>query len=277
MKTITISNIKISNDFPFILIAGPCAIESEDHSLFMCSKIQELCRKLDIPYIFKSSFDKANRTSANGKRGLGLEEGLKILAKVKDTCGVPVVTDVHLPSQCEAVAQVADVLQIPAFLSRQTDLLEAAGKTKRAINIKKAQFMAPEDMPSVIGKITKTGNENILLCERGSCFGYHNLVNDFKGIPIMAKTGFPVIFDATHSIQLPSANGSCSGGERVFAPFLARAAIAVGVAGVFLEVHDSPENAPCDGPNMIRLSQLGQVLTELSELDKISKKHIRRI
>ncbi|MDR3031424.1 MAG: 3-deoxy-8-phosphooctulonate synthase [Holosporales bacterium] len=277
MKTITINNVDISNDLPFVFIGGPCVIESEDHPLFICEKIKNICDKLKIQYIFKSSFDKANRTNFKGKRGVGIDKGLKILEKVKNKFNVPILTDVHLPDQCKVVAEVTDILQIPAFLSRQTDLLEAAGKTGKIINVKKAQFMAPNDMENVISKITSTGNDKILLCDRGTCFGYNNLVSDFRALPIMTKTEYPVVFDATHSIQLPSANGTCSGGERDFAAILARAAIAVGVAGIFMEVHDEPEKALCDGPNMIRLSDLEQVLLELLALDKISKQYKRRI
>ena len=277
MKSFSIGNLEISNNSQFTFIGGPCAIESLDHSLFMCENIKSICDKLGINYIFKSSFDKSNRSSFSGKRGIGIEEGLMILSEVRSKFKVPVLTDVHLPDQCEIVAEVVDVLQIPAFLCRQTDLLEAAAKTGKAINVKKGQFVSPSDMKNVVSKLEHFGAEKIMLCDRGTCFGYNNLVSDFRGLPIMAKTGYPVIFDATHSIQLPSANGDCSNGEREFAPILARAAIAVGVAGIFMEVHDNPENAPCDGPNMIYLKELEQILKELLEFDKISKRYERNI
>lgn len=278
LKTISLSNFKISNTLPFVFIGGPCSIESLDHSLFSCENIMKICDELKINYIFKSSFDKANRTSISGKRGLGIDQGLEILKKVKEEFNVPVLTDVHLPDHCQKVAEVVDILQIPAFLCRQTDLLEAAAKTGRIINVKKGQFVSPGDMKNVANKLDRFGAENIMLCDRGTCFGYNNLVSDFRGLPIMAsKTGCPIIFDATHSIQLPSANGECSGGERAFAPILARAAIAVGVAGIFMEVHENPNNAPCDGPNMVYLKDLKQILTELLEFDNISKKYRRSI
>ncbi|MDR0942803.1 MAG: 3-deoxy-8-phosphooctulonate synthase [Holosporales bacterium] len=277
MISIKIGNFDISNDLPFVFIGGPCAIESLDHSLFMCEKIKNTCDRLGVSYIFKSSFDKANRTSFAGGRGVGIDEGLKILDKVKSKFNVPILTDAHLPSQCSVVAEVADILQIPAFLCRQTDLLEAAAKTGKTIHIKKGQFISPNDMENIIAKLNHFGAYNIMLCDRGTCFGYNNLVSDFRGLPIMAKTGYPVVFDATHSIQLPSANGSSSGGERKFAPILARAAVAVGVAGIYMEVHDNPDAAPCDGPNMVYLSDLKQILLELTELDKISKKYKRSI
>ena len=277
MKSVLVGDLEISNDLSIVFIGGPCAIESQEHCIFMAKSIKSICNKLNIAYIFKSSFDKANRSSVVGKRGVGIEEGLKILTEVKRQVGVPVLTDVHLPEQCSRVAEVADVLQIPAFLCRQTDLLASAAKTGRAINVKKGQFVAPNDMKGVVAKLEHFGAKNIMLCERGACFGYNNLIVDMRGLPIMAKTGYPVIFDATHSVQLPSANGECSGGEREFAPFLARAAVAVGVAGIFMEVHDNPEAAPCDGANMVRLKDLEQILTELLTLDKISKRCVRRI
>ena len=277
MDLVSLENIKISNVSPFVFIGGPCAIESLEHCLFMAQNIKNICDKLKISYIFKSSFDKANRSSFSGKRGVGIDQGLDILSEVKKQVGVPVLTDVHLPEQCKKVAEVADVLQIPAFLCRQTDLLRAVAETGKAINVKKGQFISPSDMKNVVAKLEHFGAKDIMLCERGACFGYNNLVVDMRGLPIMVKTGYPVIFDATHSVQLPSANGECSGGEREFAPFLARAAIAVGVAGIFMEVHDNPETAPCDGANMVYLRDLEQILTELVALDKISKQYIRRI
>ena len=277
MKSFSVGNFEVSNDSKFIFIGGPCAIESLDHCLFMAENIKKICERLRIGYIFKSSFDKANRSSFSGKRGAGIKEGLKVLAEVKNQIGVPVLTDVHLPDQCQRVAEVVDVLQIPAFLCRQTDLLASAAKTGKPINVKKGQFISPNDMKNVAAKLEHFGATKIMLCERGTCFGYNNLVVDMRGLPIMAKTEYPVIFDATHSIQLPSANGECSDGEREFAPFLARAAIAVGVAGVFMEVHDNPNSAPCDGPNMLYLKDLEQVLSELLEFDEISKKRKRRL
>ena len=277
MKVVKVSGIEISNISQFIFIGGPCAIESLEHCLFMAQNIKQICDELKIRYIFKSSFDKANRSSFSGKRGIGIAQGLEILAEVRKQVGVPVLTDVHLPEQCQKVAEVADVLQIPAFLCRQTDLLRAAAETGKTVNVKKGQFVSPSDMKNVVAKLEHFGSKNIMLCERGACFGYNNLIVDMRGLPIMAKTGYPVIFDATHSVQLPSANGEYSGGEREFAPFLARAAIAAGVAGIFMEVHDNPETAPCDGANMVYLRDLKQILTELVELDKISKQYIRRI
>ncbi len=277
MKVVKVDDMEISNISQFVFIGGPCAIESLEHCIFMAQNIKQICDKLKINYIFKSSFDKANRSSFSGKRGVGIEQGLQILSEVKKQVGVPVLTDVHLPEQCPKVATVADVLQIPAFLCRQTDLLRAVAETGNAINVKKGQFVSPNDMKNVVAKLEHFGAKNIMLCERGACFGYNNLVVDMRGLPIMAKTGYPVIFDATHSVQLPSANGECSSGEREFAPFLARAAIAVGIAGIFMEVHDNPEIAPCDGANMVYLRDLEQILTELIAIDKISKQYIRRI
>jgi 2-dehydro-3-deoxyphosphooctonate aldolase (KDO 8-P synthase) len=276
-KVVSIGNVRISNDLPFVFIGGPCAIESKDCCSLVCGTVQEIGDDLGIGYIFKSSFDKANRSSIDSKRGVGIDEGLTILDFVKKTYGVPVLTDVHLPDQCEPVAEVADILQIPAFLCRQTDLLEAAAKTGRPVNVKKGQFMAPHDMSNVVDKLHHFGASSILLTDRGTCFGYNALVSDFKGIPIMAQTDCPVVFDATHSIQTPSSQGKFSGGNREFAPILARAAIGVGVAGVFMEVHDNPDVAPCDGPNMLPLSSLKRVLTELVELDNVSKKYPRSV
>lgn len=277
MKLIKVCDIEISNISQFVFIGGPCAIESLEHCLFMAHGIKNICDKLEISYIFKSSFDKANRSSFSGKRGIGIDQGLDILSEVRKQVGIPVLTDVHLPEQCKKVAKVADVLQIPAFLCRQTDLLRAVAETGKVINVKKGQFISPSDMKNVVAKLEHFGAKDIMLCERGACFGYNNLVVDMRGLPIMAKTGYPVIFDATHSVQLPSANGDCSGGEREFAPFLARAAIAVGVAGIFMEVHDNPDTAPCDGANMVYLRDLEQILIELVVLDKVSKQYIRRI
>lgn len=275
MKTISVRSIDISNAKPFVLIAGPCVLESRDHAMMMAESLTTLCKSLDIPLIYKTSFDKANRTSISGARGLGLDASLKIFEEVRNTFNVPVVTDVHSPEQCAAVASVVDVLQIPAFLCRQTDLLQAAAKTGKAINIKKGQFLAPWDMQNVVKKMESFGNVNIMLCERGASFGYNTLVSDMRSLSIMAQTGYPVIFDATHSVQQPGGQGASTGGKREFAPILARAAIAVGVAGVFLETHQDPDNAPSDGPNMIRLSDMKQVLTELKAFDKVAKENPR--
>ena len=275
MKTITVQNLKISNTLPFTLIAGPCVLENRDHALMMAEKLTILCNKLEIPLIYKTSFDKANRTSAKGERGVGLENSLKIFEEIRRTFNVPVITDVHSPEQCEAVSYVVDLLQIPAFLCRQTDLLHAAAKTGKTINIKKGQFLAPWDMNNVVAKMESFGNHNIMLCERGVSFGYNTLVSDMRSLSIMAQTGYPVIFDATHSVQQPGGQGSSTGGRREFAPILSRAAVAVGVAGVFLETHQDPDNAPSDGPNMIRLSDMLQVLTELKAFDDLAKSQPR--
>ncbi|HCM84304.1 MAG TPA: 3-deoxy-8-phosphooctulonate synthase, partial [Rhodospirillaceae bacterium] len=256
MKTVTLNNIKISNASPFMLIAGPCVIESKEHLRGVAAEMVAICKKLNIPLVFKSSFDKANRTSVSGVRGLGMETGLQYLKEIRDEFGVPVLTDVHEPWHCAEAAKYVDVLQIPAFLCRQTDLLIAAGETKKTINVKKCQFLAPWDMAQVARKIASTGNENILLCERGASFGYNTLVSDFRSLPIMAETGYPVIFDATHSVQQPGGQGTSSGGDRRFVPPLARAALAVGCAGLFIETHPDPDNAPSDGPNMVPLAEM---------------------
>ncbi|MDH5722743.1 MAG: 3-deoxy-8-phosphooctulonate synthase [Alphaproteobacteria bacterium] len=270
-KTIKIDQIEIANNKPFVLMAGPCQIESKDHAFEMCGALKELTQKLDIPFIYKSSYDKANRTSLKGQRGLGLEKGLEVLREVKEHFGVPVVTDIHTEEQCKIVGEVVDILQIPAFLCRQTDLLIAAAKTGKVVNVKKGQFLAPWDMKNVAAKISESGNDNIMLCERGASFGYNTLVSDMRSLPIMAKTGYPVIYDATHSVQQPGGLGGSSGGDREMVPVLARAAIAVGVAGVFMETHQDPDNAPSDGPNMVKLSELPYVLEKLVKLDKIMK------
>lgn len=267
----TTQNMKIANELPFALIAGPCQLESLDHSLMIAGHLKEVCTKLGIELIFKGSFDKANRSSIFSKRGLGMEEGLRILEAVKTEFGVPVLTDIHSESQCAPVAEVVDVLQVPAFLSRQTDLLLAAGKTGATINVKKGQFMAPWDMENVAAKIASTGNENILLCDRGTSFGYNTLVSDFRGLPIMAKTGYPVVFDATHSVQQPGGQGTTSGGQREFVPTLAKAAVAVGVAALFIETHQDPDTAPSDGPNMVPLHEMESLLTTLKAIDTVVK------
>jgi 2-dehydro-3-deoxyphosphooctonate aldolase (KDO 8-P synthase) len=272
MKTVRVGSIEISNANPFILIAGPCVLESRAHAYDMCGKIKEITADLDIPFIYKTSFDKANRTSVSSTRcGVEFDEALQIFKDLRKDFNVPVLTDVHLPDQCAIVAEAVDVLQIPAFLSRQTDLLVAAGKTGKVVNVKKGQFLAPTDMKNVAAKIASTGNENILLCERGVSFGYNTLVSDMRSLPIMAQTGYPVIFDATHSVQQPGGLGEKSGGDRTMVPVLARAAIAVGVAGVFMETHQDPDNAPSDGPNMVKLNELEGVLEIMVKHDRIAK------
>ena len=272
MKKVSIQNIEFSNKAPFVLIAGPCQMESRDHAFDMCGALVEITTKLDIPFIYKTSFDKANRTSVSGKRGMGLEAALPVFADLKKEFDIPTLTDIHTEEQCVEVANVVDILQIPAFLCRQTDLLLAAGKTGAVINVKKGQFLAPWDMKNVADKVASTGNEKILLTERGASFGYNTLVSDMRSLPIMAEqTGYPVIFDATHSVQQPGGQGSSSGGDRTMVPVLARAAVAVGVAGVFMETHQDPDNAPSDGPNMVKLSDMGAVLSTLKELDHVIK------
>jgi 2-dehydro-3-deoxyphosphooctonate aldolase (KDO 8-P synthase) len=253
------------------LIAGPCQMESRDHAFMIAETLVKLCDRLGIGFVYKSSFDKANRSSLSSDRGIGLEKGLAVFAELKKAFGIPVLTDIHSEQQCAVVAEVVDVLQIPAFLSRQTDLLVAAAKTGRAINVKKGQFLAPWDMTNVLDKITHSGNPNVMLCERGASFGYNTLVSDMRSLPIMAETGAPVIFDATHSVQQPGGQGATSGGERRFVETLARAAVAVGVAGVFIETHEDPDMAPCDGPNMLHLKDMARVLEKLIALDDIAK------
>ena len=272
-RIVRIGGLEIGNDRPFVLIAGPCQIESRAHALEVAHALREIAMRTGVPIIYKSSFDKANRTSASAARGVGLDAGLSILADVRDTTGLPVLTDVHNAEQCQPVARAVDVLQIPAFLCRQTDLLIAAGETGKAINVKKGQFLAPWDMTNVAAKIAGTGNDNILLCERGASFGYNTLVTDFRGLPIMARTGYPVVFDATHSVQQPGGQGASSGGQREFAPVLARAALAVGVAAVFIETHPDPDHAPSDGPNMIPLRQMEALVTRLAAFDRLAKQH----
>ena len=270
-RTVTVGSVQIANTLPFALISGPCQAEGIQHSVDIAGHLADLCAQLGIGFIFKASFDKANRTSVAGQRGLGLDGGLAALAAVKDAVGCPVLTDVHLPGQCAAAAEVCDILQIPAFLCRQTDLLLAAAETGRAINVKKGQFLAPWDMPNVAAKIASAGNNDILLTERGSSFGYNALVTDMRGLPQMAATGYPVIFDATHSVQQPGGLGGSSGGQRQFAPVLARAAAAVGVAGFFIETHPDPDNAPSDGPNMIPLDRMAGLLNQLQAFDRVAK------
>ena len=272
MKTVHIGGIAVNNSSPFFLMAGPCVLESRQHAYDMCGKIKEITTKLGIPMVYKSSFDKANRTSVSGVRsGVEFDDAMQIFKDIKKDFGVSVLTDIHSPEQCAIVAQAADVLQIPAFLCRQTDLLIAAGKTGKVINVKKGQFLAPWDMKNVAAKIASTGNENILLCERGASFGYNTLVSDMRSLPIMTQTGYPVIFDATHSVQQPGGQGDKSGGDRTMVPVLARAAVAVGVAGVFMETHQDPDNAPSDGPNMVKIQELEGVLSKMKEIDKVVK------
>ena len=270
-KIINCNGIKISNKDTFILIAGPCQLESEQHSMDMAGKIKEIADKFSIGFIYKTSFDKANRTSLKGKRGAGLEKSLPVFDKIKKDLKVPVLTDIHNEEQCLAVSNHVDILQIPAFLCRQTDLLIAAAKTKKIINVKKGQFLAPWDMANVTKKISESGNNNILVTERGASFGYNTLVSDMRSLPIMSKLGYPVIFDATHSVQQPGGMGDKSGGQREFVEYLARAAVAVGVAGVFIETHQDPDNAPSDGPNMLPINKLEQLLNQLYEIDKLVK------
>jgi 2-dehydro-3-deoxyphosphooctonate aldolase (KDO 8-P synthase) len=262
-RHVAVGNVIFGNDLPFVLIAGPCQIESLDHALMMAEKISEAAQRAGVPFVYKSSFDKANRSSISTARGVGMEAGLEILAAVGEQFGCPVLTDVHSADQCKRVAEVADILQIPAFLCRQTDLLLAAGETGAAINVKKGQFLAPWDMKNVADKIASTGNERILLCERGTSFGYNTLVTDFRSLPIMAETGYPVVFDATHSVQQPGGKGTSSGGERRYVPMLARAALAVGCASLFIETHEDPDNAPSDGPNMVPVTELEGLLRNL--------------
>ncbi len=263
--------VTFSNSMPLSLIAGPCQMESRDHAFMIAGTLSELCTKLGIGLVYKSSYDKANRTSLGGKRGIGLESAMEIFADLKKEFGFPVLSDIHTEEQCALVAPVIDVLQIPAFLSRQTDLLVAAAKTGRVINVKKGQFLAPWDMKNVLAKLNESGNANVMLCERGASFGYNTLVSDMRSLPIMASLGAPVIFDATHSVQQPGGQGGSSGGQREFVETLARAAVAVGVAGVFIETHEDPDNAPSDGPNMVHLKDMPKLLEKLLAFDSIAK------
>ncbi|MBV9971293.1 MAG: 3-deoxy-8-phosphooctulonate synthase [Xanthobacteraceae bacterium] len=268
---VAVGAVRFGNDLPLAVIAGPCALESRDHALEMAAALKEIGGRLGIPLVFKTSFDKANRTSAASARGIGLDEALPIFAEIRSTLGLPVLTDVHESEQCARVAQAVDVLQIPAFLSRQTDLLVAAARTGKAVNVKKGQFLAPWDMANVVAKITGAGNANVLITERGASFGYNTLVSDMRALPILARTGAPVIFDATHSVQQPGGKGGSSGGEREFVPVLARAAVAVGVAGVFIETHQDPDRAPSDGPNMLPLRDMEALLRRLMAFDRLGK------
>lgn len=269
--TVTIGRVAFGNRRPLALIAGPCQMESRDHAMTMAGSLKEIAGRLQIGLVYKTSFDKANRTSLTGKRGMGLEKSLRVFEDIKSTFALPVLTDVHDAAQCAEVASVVDVLQIPAFLCRQTDLLVAAARTGRVVNVKKGQFLAPWDMKNVLAKITESGNPNVLLTERGASFGYNTLVSDMRSLPIMAETGAPVIFDATHSVQQPGGQGASTGGERRMVPVLARAAVAVGVAGVFIETHENPDNAPSDGPNMIPLRELESLLMTLKKFDQAAK------
>jgi len=269
---VSVGNVRIGNALPLALIAGPCQMESREHALEMAVAVKEIAARVGMPLIFKTSFDKANRTSSKGVRGLGLEKALPVFAEIRESLRLPVLTDVHEIEQCAKLAQVVDVLQIPAFLSRQTDLLVAAARTGRIVNVKKGQFLAPWDMRNVVAKVTEAGNPNVLVTERGVSFGYNTLVTDMRSLPIMAQTtGAPVVFDATHSVQQPGGQGSSSGGQREFVPVLARAAVAVGVAAVFIETHQDPDNAPSDGPNMVPLKELEALLLRLKKFDEIAK------
>jgi 2-dehydro-3-deoxyphosphooctonate aldolase (KDO 8-P synthase) len=276
-KHVQIGDLTVANDRPLTIIAGPCQLESLDHALMIAGRLAEICAASGAGYIFKGSYDKANRTSLSGKRGLGMAAGLEILATVRDRIGCPVLTDVHAPDQCARVAEAVDVLQIPAFLCRQTDLLLAAGETGKAINVKKGQFLSPWEMPHVAAKIASTGNMKIMLCERGTTFGYNNLVADMRALPQMALTGFPVVMDATHAVAQPGGQGGSSGGQREFAPVLARAAVSLGVGAVFIETHEDPDNAPSDGPNMVRLDEMVALVTTLMKFDALAKANPIRI
>ena len=270
-SVVAVGGVKFGNAMPLALIAGPCQMESRDHAFMMAGRLKDIAARLGIGLVYKSSFDKANRTSISGKRGLGIEKSLQVFDDIRANFGLPVLTDVHTEEQCAALAPVVDVLQIPAFLCRQTDLLVAAAKTEKVVNVKKGQFLAPWDMINVAAKIADSGNPNVLLTERGASFGYNTLVSDMRSLPIMAELGAPVIFDATHSAQQPGGQGSSSGGERRMVPILARAAVAVGVAGVFIETHDDPDNAPSDGPNMVPIDELESLLRTLMALDAVAK------
>ncbi|MEL6101172.1 MAG: 3-deoxy-8-phosphooctulonate synthase [Pseudomonadota bacterium] len=271
MKHVSIADLTIGNDRPLTIIAGPCQIESAGQGQDIAATVKEACDAAGAQYVFKASYDKANRTSLSGQRGMGIDDGLAALKSVKDAVGVPVLTDVHTEAQCAVAAEVADILQIPAFLCRQTDMLLAAGNTGAVVNVKKGQFLAPWEMPNIVTKIESTGNERILLTERGTSFGYNTLVADMRALPQMAQTGYPVVMDATHSVQQPGGKGGSSGGQREFAPVMARAAVAVGVAAVFIETHPDPDNAPSDGPNMIHLSDMAQLVDTLMAFDALAK------
>ena len=270
-SVVSLGNVSFGNALPLTLIAGPCQMQSRDHAFMMAGRLKDICNRLGIGLVYKSSFDKANRTSLSGTRGMGLEKSLAVFADIKSQLGLPTLTDIHENGQCAEAGSVVDILQIPAFLCRQTDLLIAAARTGRVINVKKGQFLAPWDMRNVLTKITGSGNPNVMLTERGASFGYNTLVSDMRSLPIMAAMGAPVIFDATHSVQQPGGQGTSSGGDRAMVPVLARAAVAVGVAGVFIETHEDPDNAPSDGPNMVPLDKLESLLVTLMALDKVAK------
>ena len=272
-KLLKLNDINISNNSSFILIAGPCAVESKDHALEIASNINSICKELNIKFIYKSSFDKANRSSINSMRGVGLNEALKIFEYLKKQLDLHIITDVHESSQCNEVMSVVDIIQIPAFLCRQTDLLISAANTGKFVMVKKGQFLAPWEITNIVDKLISAGTDKILLCERGTSFGYNNLISDMRSIPIMAKTGWPVIFDATHSVQQPGGKGTSSGGQREFVPYLAKAAMAVGIAGIFIETHQDPDNAPSDGPNMINIKDLKNLLVKLKQIDIITKEY----
>ncbi|MEX0275952.1 MAG: 3-deoxy-8-phosphooctulonate synthase [Ruegeria sp.] len=271
MKHVKIADITVGNDLPLTIIAGPCQLESADHAQMIAGTMKEACEAAGAQYVFKASYDKANRTSLSGKRGMGIDAGLKVLDDIRATMGIPVLTDVHTEAQCAIAAEAVDILQIPAFLCRQTDMLLAAGKTGKAVNVKKGQFLAPWEMPNIVTKIESTGNQNILLTERGTSFGYNTLVADMRSLPQMAKTGYPVVMDATHSVQQPGGQGGSSGGQREFAPVMARAAVALGVGAVFIETHQDPDNAPSDGPNMVYLDQMPKLVDMLMRFDALAK------
>ncbi|NOC91625.1 MULTISPECIES: 3-deoxy-8-phosphooctulonate synthase [unclassified Ruegeria] len=271
MKHVKISDLTVGNDLPLTIIAGPCQLETADHAQMIAGKMKEACDAAGAQYVFKASYDKANRTSLSGKRGMGIDAGLKVLDDIRKTMGIPVLTDVHTEAQCAIAAEAVDVLQIPAFLCRQTDMLLAAGNTGKAVNVKKGQFLAPWEMTNIVDKIESTGNQNILLTERGTSFGYNTLVADMRALPQMAKTGYPVVMDATHSVQQPGGKGGSSGGQREFAPVMARAAVSLGVGAVFIETHQDPDSAPSDGPNMIPLDQMPQLVDTLMRFDALAK------
>ncbi len=273
MKHVKIADLMVGNDLPLTIIAGPCQLETADHAQMIAGTMKEACDAAGAQYVFKASYDKANRTSLSGKRGMGIDAGLKVLNDIRKTMGIPVLTDVHTEAQCAIAAEAVDILQIPAFLCRQTDMLLAAGNTGKAVNVKKGQFLAPWEMPNIVTKIESTGNQNILLTERGTSFGYNTLVADMRSLPQMAQTGYPVVMDATHSVQQPGGQGGSSGGQREFAPVMARAAVSLGVGAVFIETHQDPDTAPSDGPNMIPLDQMGHLVDTLMRFDALAKEN----
>ncbi|UAB87733.1 3-deoxy-8-phosphooctulonate synthase [Ruegeria sp. SCSIO 43209] len=273
MKHVKIADLTVGNDLPLTIIAGPCQLETADHAQMIAGTMKEACDAAGAQYVFKASYDKANRTSLSGKRGMGIDSGLQVLEDIRKTMGIPVLTDVHTEAQCAIAAEAVDILQIPAFLCRQTDMLLAAGNTGKAVNVKKGQFLAPWEMPNIVTKIESTGNQNILLTERGTSFGYNTLVADMRSLPQMAQTGYPVVMDATHSVQQPGGQGGSSGGQREFAPVMARAAVSLGVGAVFIETHQDPDTAPSDGPNMIPLDQMGHLVDTLMRFDALAKEN----